>query len=161
MRDATFIAANMRDADRREVLATANLGSLTEAAALCVLGSHEHAWCAYLNGEPVGCFGVAYGSPMQPHIRSAWAWGTKRFKRVVPAISRFAHRHWPSLLIGQGVNRVEIRSIEGHDIAHKWLGYMGARLECELRNYGTGGETFLLWSLLKEDWNNVLQDPKD
>lgn len=159
IRDATWIAANMRSEDVREILATANVGSLTEAAIACVVTSPDYAWCAYHRAEPAGCFGVSHVSPLQPHLRSAWAWGTDRFKRVAPAITRFSVREWPRRLIADGVTRVEVRSIEGHDIAHKWLSAIRARHEADMPNYGVNGETFQLWSWLKEDWQDVL--PKD
>jgi hypothetical protein len=94
---------------------------------------------------------------MQPHMRSAWAWGTDKFKRCVPAMTRFARGHWPAALINGGVTRVEIRSLKGHDLAHKWLTGIRARRECELTSYGVNGETFELWAFLKEDWHHVLQ----
>ncbi len=159
LRDLCFIAANIRDQDRREIEATALVSSMTEAAFLSWHTSGpEWSWTVWLGDQPHGAFGVSYISPMQPHLRSAWAWGTNRFKRCVPAITRFCLAEWPARLIGEGVTRVEIRSLKDHDIAHRWLKGMGARHEGLMTGYGTQGEDFELWALLKEDFSDVLFD---
>lgn len=137
------------------MLANATFNSLTEVAAMCVYGSPGYAWIAYINEEPAACFGVAEGSPLQPHLRSAWAWGTDKFKRAAPAMTRFCLEEWPRRLIADGVTRVEIRSIEDHDLAHKWLSALRAHKEADMPNYGVSGETFTLWAWLKEDWTDV------
>lgn len=152
-RDLCFVASNMREWDRREVSATAVLESMTEAAMLSWhVSGPDWCWTAWLDGQPHAAFGVSVGSHYQPHIRGAWAWGTDRFRRCVPAITRFCVNDWPDRLIGEGVWRVEIRSMKGHDIAHRWLSGLRARREGEMTNYGVHGETFELWAWLKEDW---------
>lgn len=152
LRDITYVAANLREWDRREIFATAALSSATEAGAYSYYGSEGFCWTAWLDGQPHAAFGVGYGNVLQPHIRSAWAWGSERFKRCAPAITRFCVKEWPARLIGEGVTRVEIRSLKGHDIAHRWLTALRARKEAEMTNYGVHGETFELWAWLKEDW---------
>lgn len=155
-RDICFVAANIRDQDRREIEASAVLSSMTEAAMLSWYSSQGFCWTVWLDGQPHAAFGVGYGSALQPHIRSAWAWGTDRFKRCVPAISRFCVKEWPSRLIGEGVTRVEVRSLKDHDIAHRWLAGLRAKREAVMENYGVHGEAFELWAWLAEDWQDVL-----
>lgn len=156
LRDVCFIAANMRDQDRQEVMATALVQSMTQAGAMSFYSSQDWCWTAWLDDQPVGAFGISYGNPFQPHIRQAWAFGTKRFKRSVPEITRFIRANWFDALIAEGVTRVECRSMLGHDIAHRWLTALGAHPECEMRNYGTGGQTFIQWVWIKEDFEHVL-----
>ena len=152
-RDLCWIAANLRAEDRREIFASALLESATEAAMLSWYSSGpEWCWTVWLEDQPQAAFGISYAGPMQPHLRSAWAWGTERFKRCAPAITRFCKAEWPQRLIAEGVTRVEIRSLKGHDIASRWLAALPARLEGEMTNYGVKGETFELWAFLKEDW---------
>lgn len=161
VRDLCFIAANLRDEDRKEIEASARLDSVTQAAMLSwALSGPDWCWTAWLDGQPHAAFGISSMGPFQPHMRSAWAWGTRRFKRCVPAITRFATDNWPSMLIGIGVTRVEIRSLDGHDIAKRWLSGLRARHEGVLRSYGVNGETFHLWAFLAEDFNHVLFDSK-
>lgn len=153
LRDICFIASNLRPEDRREVMASAQLANGTHAGLVAWHSSSpEWCWTVWLNDEPHAAFGISEMGPLLPHMRSAWAWGTTKFKRCAPAITRFAKADWPERLIAAGVTRVEIRSIEGHDLAHKWLAALPARLEGRMTGYGVNGETFELWAFLKSDW---------
>jgi len=78
--------------------------------------------------------------------------GDRQVKRCAPAITRFCKQEWPQRLIGEGVTRVEIRSLDGHDIAHRWLAALPARHEADLINFGVNGETFQQWAFLADDW---------
>lgn len=157
-RDLCFVAANLRNEDRREIFATARLESATEAAMLSWLSSGpDWCWTVWLGDQPHAAFGISAVSHFQPHMRTAWAWGSSRFKRCVPTITRFVRSEWPSRLLGDGVTRVEVRSLKGHDLAHKWLSGLRARKECDLPEYGVNGETFELWAFTKKDWLHVLQ----
>lgn len=146
LRDIAYVTANLRPDDRREIGASADLASTVEAAVIAFETSTDWCWTAQCDGQPVAAFGTAETSPLTPHIRTAWAFGTARFRRAVPAISRFATGEWPARLIGEGVRRLEVRSLADHEIAHRWLARLGARLEGTLESYGTGGENFQLWS---------------
>lgn len=150
LRDISFVAANLREQDRKEIFATARLESTVQVAALSYYGSH--CWTAWIDDQPHAAFGVSDTSPLTPHLRSAWAWGTKRFKRCVPAITRFVLKEWPPLLFDDGAVRMEVRSLQGHDLAHKWLKALGARHEATMPGYGVNGETFELWAFLREDF---------
>ena len=149
LRDVAYVTANLRPQDRREVAASADIASGVEAAVIATETSPGWCWTAKIGGQPVAAFGVAETSPLTPHIRTAWAFGTVRFRRAVPAIGRFALAVWPQRLAGESVTRLEARSIADHDIAHRWLRSLGARLDGTLPAYGMGGETFQLWS-----WTN-------
>jgi len=146
LRDIAFVTANLRPEDRREIRSSADLASTVEAAVIAYETSKNWCWTAMRAGQPIAAFGVAETSPLTPHIRTAWAFGTRHFRRAVPAVGRFACEHWPDRLKAAGVRRLEARSLAGHDIAHRWLCGLGARLEGEMAQYGTGGETFLLWA---------------
>lgn len=146
LRDIAYVTANLRQEDRREIRASADIASTVEAAVIAFETSKAWCWTAQIAGQPIAAFGTAATSPLTPHIRAAWAFGTKRFRRTVPAISRFAKREWPGRLRNEGVRRLEVRSLADHDIAHRWLAGLGARMEGTLESYGTGGEDFELWS---------------
>src|SRR5688500_13645880 len=103
-RDITIVAAGMREWDRREFEASARTSSMTEAALICHFGSVPWAGIALLNGEPVAAFGAA-GNPYQPQLRVAWAFGTDRFRKALPAISAEVER-WKPQLVAEGVRRI-------------------------------------------------------
>jgi hypothetical protein len=70
-------------------------------------------------------FGTAETSVLTPHIRTAKAFGTRRFRRAVPAISCFAAAEWPDRLAGEGLRRLKVRSLVGH-----------ARLKAQVESHG-------------------------
>ncbi|NKX16210.1 hypothetical protein HGG75_10780 [Ochrobactrum pseudogrignonense] len=76
LRDICFVAANLRDQDRREIFATAVLDSGSQAGAVSYLTSPDFCWTAWIEGQPVAAFGVTQGNPQyQPHIRYAGRMG--------------------------------------------------------------------------------------
>ena len=145
MRDITYIGANLREDDRRELKASCALDSYTAIAGLSLQVSGEWAWCSWYKDQPIAAFGVAPGSFINPHVWSAWAFGTDRFKRAVPEITRFMLAQQKQIRQA-GCRRLEVRSLCGHDIASKWLLAMGANHEGVLRKWGAGGEDFNLWA---------------
>lgn len=157
LRDICFVASNLRDEDKREVFASARLQSGTEAGAISFLSSPDWCWTAWLGDQPVAAFGVGLGNPVhQPHIRHGWLFGREGTRRCIPAITRFCVQEWPKRLISEGVTRVEVRSIDGHDIAQKWLLASRARYEGRMTGYGTDGEDFHLFAWLAEDWSDSI-----
>lgn len=139
----------MREWDRREFEASSLISPLSAAAAMCLHASQGNAWVALYNGEPAGAIGLAQSS-YQPQLASAWAFGTAKFKRVVPALSGLAmqFRRWAMDI---GITRVEARCLKGHDLAGKWMAALGATHCCDLPRYGTNGETFELWAWTDAD----------
>lgn len=153
LRDLTYVACNLRPEDRQEVYSFTNLETGTEVGAVTwQMSGPEWSWAVLDGSQPMACFGLCQSSPFTPQIWTAWAWGTPRMKRALPAISRFARETWPELLLPLGVNRVEVRSIAGHKRAHRWLRHMGARFEGYLPECGLGGETFLLFAWRASEW---------
>ena len=160
-RDVTYIAVNMREHDKREVMGVLPEWMAPGQAGLLV----DHAtpegfkWVASYKGDPVCAFGVAPQSDLTPWLWSAWAFGTTRMWRVIPAVSRYSLRVWPRLLIEAGCTRVEVRSSVDHDIAHRWLEGLGAWQEAILSNYGRDGEDYQLWAWLKKDFEQDVHSP--
>ena len=163
-RDVCFVAAHMRAEDAAEIYCQLPEGTRSVDVAGLSCANTEHAYCAWVQGSPVAAFGFSPASHTGT-VYSAWAFGTRRMARAVPAISRFGARVVAPRLVAQGVQRVEVRSIEGHDAAHRWLARLGARREARLRAWGRSGEAFFLWSWTDKEWNSshVLQgkDPQD
>ena len=145
LRDLSYVTAHLRDVDAREIRCQLPEGTASAEIAALSLAGTEHAYCCWWRGSPVAGFGATPASYCGS-VWTAWAFGTKRFVRAAPAIGRFARTTLAPVLIAKGARRVEARSIAGHDKAHAWLERLGARREAELRDWGRGGETFVLWA---------------
>lgn len=153
LRDLTYIAANLRPMDWREI-ACQIPGDMSRTELAALAGSHGEAWTASLDGQPVAAFGV---SPIAASVLSLWAWGTPRMRRAVPAISRYVNGELASRWVRDGFTRVEARSIEGHHEAHRWMRSFGAKsVPCP--GWGKGGENFILFWWNKQDWQGRAHD---
>ena len=143
VRDITYVAANMRDADRREIFCQRADEDVRALAMTMSYVSPVHCYAAFEDCSPIAVFGA---SEQHPNMWTAWAFGTRRLRRAVPAITRFVRSRIAGALLDCGANRVEVRSIAGHDIAHRWLETLGAEREALLRGFGKGGEDFVLYA---------------
>lgn len=146
MRDVSWITANLREADARELFCQRRY---TDAFTL----THEvvYFWgdCSsvvQLDGQPVAAIGV---TEMQPGVWSAWAFGTRDMARTVPFLSRHMMGDLIPRAISCGAQRVEARSIADHHAAHRWMKHLGAQGPVVLDEWGQNGETFHLfwWTL--------------
>jgi hypothetical protein len=139
-RDWAEIACQMPDGTSREYVADMIFDSTRP----------DVCWVAVLRGDPVMAFGVCATSI--PGLWSAWAFGTDRAKRAIPIVTRYinttARRHF---ITTYNPRRLEIRALTSHDYANRWLPKLGCKLETVCRQYGTGGEDFHLWSIVKEN----------
>lgn len=142
--DITYIGANLRDGDREEILSQCPAGTTGGAAAAGMFQSlhPDWSWCALLDGQPTAAFGF---QPFNTATWIAWAYGTHRMPRTIPAISRHCMRVTP-LLLDLGVRRVEVRALQGHTAAKAWLMRLGCTFQCDLPDFGRDGQTFELWS---------------
>jgi len=148
VRDASYIAANMRAADLAEISCLWKHWD-TRALAICAV---EHslpgmAWSVWLKGQPVAAYGFSYVSPFDPDHWQAWAFGTERLKRAVPAMTR----HVNSLRdqIAAECRRLQVLTYKEHDISHRWLESLGAKREGVLRAYGRNGEDFVVYAWVR------------
>lgn len=147
VRDVTWIASNMREDDRREIGCMLPEGTaLSHAAVAMLYGSGEHAFVAYLKGEPVAAVGV---SRLSPWLGSAWAFGTDRTRRVIPALTRWVVTEWKPRMIADGFTRVEVRTIIDHDLSHRWLESLGFEREGLCRGYGRNSEDFVQYAYVR------------
>lgn len=157
LRDITYIAANVRPEDWREIACQIPDGVTALDVALWSVSAGQ-AWVAKLGDQPVALFGA---SPQTAagNVLALWAWGTKRMRRVAPAITRFVRDGRAPEWVEAGITRVEARSIAGHYDAHRWLSSIGLLAE-PLPQWGKGGEDFILFSMTLNRWRDVHQHPQ-
>lgn len=145
-RPLLHIVENMRDSDRREIFATR---WTEDAAALAsdTLAVPGPKWIAGKDG-PIAAIGAA---PRWPGVWSVWMFATPRFPEIGGTLTRFVRRRIIPMLVDAGAHRAECYSIEGHDEAHRWLEFLGAKRSEPIPNFGKGGETFYCYSWARED----------
>lgn len=146
VRDACFVAANMRAQDFHEIDAVTPIRSTAETAVRHLMVSPGLAWVAFLDNEPVTVFGAAHMPDFIPHQASGWAYGTKRIWRTVPAVTRHILNVMGPDLIARGVTRLEVRTYIGHDLSHRWLRGMGLQMEGVARRFGRNGEDYAVYA---------------
>lgn len=146
-RDISFIAATMRAEDRREIFATRFNDSALELAAGAMHYSFRK-WTAGIDGQPVACGGATEASP---GVAKVWMFATDNWRKVAGSVSLFVRDKFIIDLMDMGVHRAECLSIEGHDVAHRWLEWLGAVRECEVPLRGKNGETFYQYAWRKPD----------
>ena len=149
VRDASYIAANMREHDFREI------GCLWKdwSAVSCGMAAARASipgwsWVVLYDGQPAACYGFSYAAPFDPEHWQAWAFGTDRFKRCVPLITK----HLKSIrdLVEQHCRRLQVITYTEHDIAHGWIEALGAEREGLLRSYGRNGEDFYIYAWVRK-----------
>lgn len=148
LRDLSYVAANMRLADWEEISCQCPPSIRTLDVAAWSAQARE-AYTVQRHGQPIAAFGVHDATPAG-NVLSIWAWGTLEMPRAVPEISRWIRQAVPRW-IGEGVTRVEARSIVGHTAAHRWMRKLSAR-ETELPAFGRDGQDFVLFFWTRETW---------
>jgi hypothetical protein len=145
--DAVSIAKNIRDQDRQEIQAVYRYRHPEDLASYCLEASPHCAWLFAYNDEPVAIYGMT--QPMK-HIAVGWAFGTDRMWRAVPAMTRHINERGIPGMFARGVHRIEVRSIVGHDISHRWLAKgLGGVFEGVCRAYGRNREDFVLYARVR------------
>lgn len=146
IRDVSWIAANLRDADKDEVFCQVKAGTRPEWIAAASLSSSSGAWVAHYKGFPTVAFGFG---EVSAGVLLGWAYGREGAERCIPAITRWVYREMVPIWEHDGINRIEVRTIETHTQAHRWLEAAGATFVCELERWGRNGERFLLYEWVR------------
>jgi RimJ/RimL family protein N-acetyltransferase len=149
VRDASFVAANMRRQDFREISCLWEAWD-TRALGICAVETAVPGmvWSAWYEGQPAAAFGFSRASAFDPAHWQAWAFGTDRFTRCVPAITR--HILDLTASIARDCRRLQAITHEGHASAHRWIEALGAGREGRLRSYGRGGEDFYVYAWVRD-----------
>lgn len=138
---ASFITANMREADRREILCQVGDDVKTHEIAGMMLHSGD-AFIAYHDGMPAIFFGA---HALNICTLEAWAIGTARTWRCLHAVSRYVITEYAPLALAQGFHTMECRSHVDHVQAHRWLESTGAVVNGTPFVYGKNEEKFVIY----------------
>ncbi|PCI27312.1 hypothetical protein COB52_04990 [Candidatus Kaiserbacteria bacterium] len=151
-RDVSYILANLRQCDQRELDATCPPEGVPGMAHI-ITQVATFSYVAVVKGELGGRHPVATWGAWQLHpgVWIVWMLATDRWGQVARMVTKQAREALGPALYEVGANRVECLSIEGHHQAHRWLRYFGAHVEHEdpdtlqggeICNWGINGETF-------------------
>lgn len=138
---ASFVAANMREADRREIMCQVPDGTRTYEIAERMLMAGD-AFIAYLDDVPALFFGA---HAMNVCTLEAWAMGTKHTRRVLHAATRHLIADYGPQAIDAGFLTMECRTHVEHVEAHRWLASTGAVANGDPFVYGKNSEKFIIY----------------
>lgn len=146
--DLLTIGEGMRLADRREIFAT-RFDDDVAALIMDLLESEPiGAVIAGKDNAPIAALG---GIEMWPGNWSVWMFATDRWPEVAKETTCFVRRIlWPALL-RLGLRRGECRSALDHEVAHRWLRFLGAEVEAIYPAFGKGGEAFVGFVIYGEE----------
>jgi RimJ/RimL family protein N-acetyltransferase len=151
VRDACFIAANLRAADLQEIAPQWQAFD-ARTLGLCAVqySIPGFAWSIRDGeGQPVAAYGFSQATPFDPEHWQAWAFGTDQFRRAVPLMTR--HLLSVADVIRERCRRCQVITLVGHDLSHRWLRKLGARREGLLQSYGRNGEAFEVYAWTRSD----------
>ena len=140
--DLVFIARRMRDLDAEEIFPLTWTGRPEDlAAGISAVGGHA---AVALSGDvPV----AAWGATMQrPDFWSVWMFSTDRWPEVALTVTRSIKKDLIPSLVADGAVRADCWSMEGHDVAHRWLESLGAIREASVEDYGSTRKVFHCYS---------------
>jgi hypothetical protein len=155
--DVVFIARNMRELDAEEILPLIWSRKPEDLAAIsCATGGI--ATVALSDGCPVAAYG-AYLS--RPQMWTVWMFATDRWPEVVSSVTKDIRRRMMPEMLGGDAVRADCWSMEGHNMAHRWLEVLGATREASIEDYGPTRKTFHCYSWTRSrlerdgDFNHV------
>lgn len=116
VRDVSYIAGNLRDTDKIEVLCQLPQ-NITQQQIGYICTRPGSSFIAYLDGKPVMVFGF---DPMTlaGNVLNAWAFGTGQSNKVIHQLTIWLKDNLLRDWIEQGVTRIEARSFIEHVDAH-------------------------------------------
>ena len=155
--DIVYIARNLRSLDAEEIFPLTWTGRPEDLAALSIAAGGIST-VALSGGVPVCAYGAYLG---RPQMWTVWMFATDRWSEVALAVTRdIRRRMMPEMLSGDAV-RADCWSMDGHDIAHRWLECLGAVRECTVEDYGPTRKMFHCYSWTRSrlerdgDFNHV------
>lgn len=148
------VARNMRERDRLEICALSNSDDPVEAVSHLKFLPYFGAVAA--KDEPIAVVGAV---DLWPGSVSAFMFATDRWKEVAAQTTRWVKKTMIPTLFRNGVHRMQAYSMEGHDEAHAWLRYFGAKSRPEPA-YGKNHENFLYFVLDRSAMQKVTSTAK-
>ena len=122
----------MRQLDAEEILPLTWTGRPEDVAA-GIVGAGGLQFVALCDGAPVATWGTF---ERLPALWSVWMFATDRWPLVALSVTRHIRFMLPAVFEDVGAARADCWSMDGHDVAHRWLEMLGARREATVEDYG-------------------------
>lgn len=139
------IVRNLRENDRREILATSFLDDPQAIAR--DYARERFAWVFGLE-RPIALMGA---SARWPGMWCPFLLATDEFGRIGLSLTKWVVRVMIPTLDRVGARRLEAVSMADHHTAHRWMQHFGMSPEARLRQYGRNGEDFILFGWSRGD----------
>lgn len=145
LHSALHVATFMREMDAKEIYALMWEDNPEDVAIRYMQCPYKFILCND-DREPVACFG---GAPVCNGRWNVWMFATDKWGKIALSATKWARRRFMKGIAATGAHRVDVKSIEGHTVAHRWMEFLGAEHEAVHPYYGRNGETFHTYAWLK------------
>lgn len=143
------VLASLREADALEMAAcNTDLNRLPD-----VLMRHKaFAFCAYDDQlGPVAIWGMVQS---RPGVGAGFAFGTEHWGLALRPMLRQIRGFVLPFLCQAGIHRVEAAALADRTDVARFMALIGAEAEAVMRGYGVGGENFILYRWLADDYRD-------
>lgn len=140
--DVVFIARRLRALDAEEIFPLL-FNPTSEGLAASAVYNNVLKTVALKNGVPVCAFGAG---EHYPRFYKVWMFSTDRWPEVALSVTRAIKNTTIPALVNMGAVRADCWSMEGHDVAHRWLNILGAVREASAEDYGQQRKTYYCYS---------------
>ena len=140
--DVVFIARRLRALDAEEIFPLTWSGKPEDLAALTIAAGGIST-VALSGGAPVAAYGAYLSRPL---CWTVWMFATDRWSEVALPVTRDIRRRMMPLMLEGGAVRADCWSMDGHDVAHRWLEVLGAVREASIEDHGPTRKTFHCYS---------------
>ena len=151
-----YVCLNMREADKREILAMQDSDNLLLLASFAHAGisNRGRGKVAWVGGKPAA---VAAFTEEWPGVWYVWMFGTADFKAAAIPLLRWVKREASEILSVCNGHRLHCDSMADHTEAHRMIQAMGGVKECTLRKLGKGGEDYIRFAWFNGENDAVLR----
>jgi len=146
-RDIRFVLENLRELDKRELLAT---GCDLEALPSIIMQNAVFCFVAVDEGYMPQ---AVWGMMAQRHgVGTGFAFGTRHWGKALSAVLKNIKRFVLPFLVQQGYHRVECMALSHRRDVERFLELIGAYPEAVLQQWGSGQEDFTAYRWLADEY---------
>jgi hypothetical protein len=147
VRDIQFVLENLRELDKRELLAT---GVDLDVLPFIILQNSVFCFCAVDAGYmPHAVWGMMV---QRKGVGTGFAFGTQHWGKALVPIVKNIRRFVLPFLLTQGYHRVECMALSHRKDVERFLALIGARPEAVLQQWGSGQEDFTTYRWLADEY---------